>query len=135
MVSVLPASSQRLRFRSEVEAGVRRVQDSSSLGRRERAPPGGPAPPLHPIACVLQVLRYFDYVFTGVFTFEMVIKVKASRENLGFRVWMGHLSAPLVQCPSSVLSAPGPWQSPSEASAAPSPGLGLRVRAACRGPV
>lgn len=32
--------------------------------------------------CVLQVLRYFDYVFTGVFTFEMVIKVKASREKL-----------------------------------------------------
>lgn len=26
----------------------------------------------------LQVLRYFDYVFTGVFTFEMVIKVSAS---------------------------------------------------------
>lgn len=26
--------------------------------------------------CVaLQVLRYFDYVFTGVFTFEMLIKV------------------------------------------------------------
>lgn len=25
----------------------------------------------------LQVLRYFDYVFTGVFTFEMVIKVSA----------------------------------------------------------
>lgn len=24
----------------------------------------------------LQVLRYFDYVFTGVFTFEMVIKVR-----------------------------------------------------------
>lgn len=23
-----------------------------------------------------QVLRYFDYVFTGVFTFEMLIKVK-----------------------------------------------------------
>lgn len=22
-----------------------------------------------------QVLRYFDYVFTGVFTFEMIIKV------------------------------------------------------------
>lgn len=45
---------------------------------------------------VLQVLRYFDYVFTGVFTFEMVIKVKASREHLGSGVWMGHLSAPLV---------------------------------------
>lgn len=27
----------------------------------------------------LQVLRYFDYVFTGVFTFEMVIKVRTSR--------------------------------------------------------
>lgn len=24
----------------------------------------------------LQVLRYFDYVFTGVFTFEMIIKVR-----------------------------------------------------------
>lgn len=24
----------------------------------------------------VQVLRYFDYVFTGVFTFEMVIKVR-----------------------------------------------------------
>lgn len=24
----------------------------------------------------LQVLRYFDYIFTGVFTFEMLIKVK-----------------------------------------------------------
>jgi len=28
-------------------------------------------------ALSLQVLRYFDYVFTGVFTFEMVIKVRA----------------------------------------------------------
>lgn len=46
--------------------------------------------------CVLQVLRYFDYVFTGVFTFEMVIKVKAFREELGSRVCMGHESAPLV---------------------------------------
>lgn len=46
--------------------------------------------------CVLQVLRYFDYVFTGVFTFEMVIKVKAFREKLGSRVCMGHGSAPLV---------------------------------------
>lgn len=28
------------------------------------------------LCCVaLQVLRYFDYVFTGVFTFEMLIKV------------------------------------------------------------
>lgn len=26
---------------------------------------------------VIQVLRYFDYVFTGVFTFEMIIKVCA----------------------------------------------------------
>lgn len=25
---------------------------------------------------VLQVLKYLDYVFTGVFTFEMVIKVR-----------------------------------------------------------
>lgn len=25
------------------------------------------------------VLRYFDYVFTGVFTFEMVIKVSVGR--------------------------------------------------------
>lgn len=29
-------------------------------------------------ASFLQVLRYFDYVFTGVFTFEMVIKVRNS---------------------------------------------------------
>ncbi len=27
---------------------------------------------------VFQVLRYFDYVFTGVFTFEMLIKVKCA---------------------------------------------------------
>lgn len=27
----------------------------------------------------LQVLRYFDYVFTGVFTFEMIIKVSDCR--------------------------------------------------------
>lgn len=27
---------------------------------------------------VLQVLKYLDYVFTGVFTFEMVIKVRKS---------------------------------------------------------
>ena len=25
---------------------------------------------------LFQVLRYFDYVFTGVFTFEMIIKVR-----------------------------------------------------------
>lgn len=31
-------------------------------------------------ALSLQVLRYFDYVFTGVFTFEMVIKVRAFAE-------------------------------------------------------
>lgn len=41
--------------------------------------------------CVLQVLRYFDYVFTGVFTFEMVIKVNTSGENVGCRVWTGPL--------------------------------------------
>lgn len=34
--------------------------------------------PLLPRFYPLQVLRYFDYVFTGVFTFEMVIKVSAS---------------------------------------------------------
>lgn len=36
-------------------------------------------PVIHCPACFypLQVLRYFDYVFTGVFTFEMVIKVSA----------------------------------------------------------
>lgn len=36
----------------------------------------------------LQVLRYFDYVFTGVFTFEMLIKVKCARDDLcgGFLV-------------------------------------------------
>lgn len=34
----------------------------------------------HPasISRVLQVLRYFDYVFTGVFTFEMIIKVSGN---------------------------------------------------------
>ena len=32
---------------------------------------------LPPCFSPLQVLRYFDYVFTGVFTFEMVIKVRA----------------------------------------------------------
>ena len=32
---------------------------------------------LKPCHChvILQALRYFDYVFTGVFTFEMIIKV------------------------------------------------------------
>lgn len=35
------------------------------------ASPLGSTPALSP-----QVLRYFDYVFTGVFTFEMVIKVR-----------------------------------------------------------
>lgn len=34
---------------------------------------------LPPCFYPLQVLRYFDYVFTGVFTFEMVIKVSAER--------------------------------------------------------
>lgn len=34
-------------------------------------PRDGSTPALSP-----QVLRYFDYVFTGVFTFEMVIKVR-----------------------------------------------------------
>lgn len=29
----------------------------------------------HAVVLLLQVLRYFDYVFTGVFTFEMLIKV------------------------------------------------------------
>lgn len=55
-------------------------------------------PNLFPFMCVssFQVLRYFDYVFTGVFTFEMVIKVRASRENLGFRLWTSHLSASLA---------------------------------------
>lgn len=33
--------------------------------------------PRAPCFYPLQVLRYFDYVFTGVFTFEMVIKVSA----------------------------------------------------------
>ncbi len=31
---------------------------------------------------VFQVLRYFDYVFTGVFTFEMLIKVKCAGNYL-----------------------------------------------------
>ncbi|KAK7825259.1 hypothetical protein U0070_009748, partial [Myodes glareolus] len=30
-----------------------------------------------------KVLRYFDYVFTGVFTFEMVIKVKIFQRKPG----------------------------------------------------
>lgn len=29
----------------------------------------------------LQILRYFDYVFTGVFTFEMIIKVRRPFHN------------------------------------------------------
>lgn len=37
-----------------------------------------------PLPCVFQVLRYFDYVFTGVFTFEMVIKVKPLEKT-----WVG----------------------------------------------
>lgn len=41
--------------------------------------------------CVFQVLRYFDYVFTGVFTFEMVIKVRASRGNLVGLGWVTSL--------------------------------------------
>lgn len=45
---------------------------------------------------ILQVLRYFDYVFTGVFTFEMVIKVKISRENMGSGFQLYHWTAPLV---------------------------------------
>lgn len=73
--------------------------------------------------CVLQVLRYFDYVFTGVFTFEMVIKVRASRANLGSGAWMGHLSASLVWCPSPGLSPPDQCQSLSGASADPSSSL------------
>lgn len=36
---------------------------------------GTPGISPHPTSSPLQVLRYFDYVFTGVFTFEMVIKV------------------------------------------------------------
>ena len=48
--------------------------------------------------CVLQVLRYFDYVFTGVFTFEMVIKVRATRVHLDSGAGGGHPSAPLGQC-------------------------------------
>lgn len=104
MASDLPASPSAYTLvpRSKrAGVGVGRAQDGKSLGGRERVLPGGPtprrpAPPPHPAACVFQVLRYFDYVFTGVFTFEMVIKVNASRENLGFRVWMGHLSAPLA---------------------------------------
>lgn len=46
--------------------------------------------------CVFQVLRYFDYVFTGVFTFEMVIKVKVSRENMDSEFQLYQWSAPLV---------------------------------------
>lgn len=37
---------------------------------------------------VLQVLRYFDYVFTGVFTFEMIIKVvTATRPFFHFKYY------------------------------------------------
>lgn len=46
-----------------------------------------------------QVLRYFDYVFTGVFTFEMLIKVRQyhrARKELLFQVycekWRSRLS-------------------------------------------
>lgn len=35
--------------------------------------------PRPPCFYPLQVLRYFDYVFTGVFTFEMVIKVSVKK--------------------------------------------------------
>lgn len=56
--------------------------------------------------CVLQVLRYFDYVFTGVFTFEMVIKVRAARENRASGPWKGHLAASLVLFPGGVTSQP-----------------------------
>lgn len=31
---------------------------------------------------LLQVLRYFDYVFTGVFTFEMIIKVRDFKTSI-----------------------------------------------------
>lgn len=126
MVSVLPTSNQRLHFCSEVEVRWGREGAGRHVsGQTGARAAGGPAPPLHPVACVFQVLRYFDYVFTGVFTFEMVIKVKASREHPGFRVWMGLLSAPLAQCPSQC-SPPLGRDSPGEASAAPSSGLGLR---------
>lgn len=51
--------------------------------------------------CVLQVLRYFDYVFTGVFTFEMVIKVRATRVHLT----LGLEGSPV--CASRTVPSPG----------------------------
>lgn len=35
-----------------------------------------PALPLKKASFWFQVLKYMDYIFTGVFTFEMVIKVR-----------------------------------------------------------
>lgn len=59
-----------------------------SVGRRECGWPVATRNLLPCPVCVLQVLRYFDYVFTGVFTFEMVIKVRASRANLVGLGWV-----------------------------------------------
>lgn len=36
----------------------------------------------------LQVLRYFDYVFTGVFTFEMIIKVSDCQLACYMKIWL-----------------------------------------------
>lgn len=83
------------------------LQDGAGLG----GPCGGACPRrvgslVGSTLCVLQVLRYFDYVFTGVFTFEMVIKVRAARENRASGPWKGHLSASLVLFPGGVTSQP-----------------------------
>lgn len=37
---------------------------------------------------LLQVLRYFDYVFTGVFTFEMIIKVSDCQLACYMKTWL-----------------------------------------------
>ena len=38
------------------------------------------------IVCVLQVLRYFDYFFTSVFTVEIIIKVRTCDYCNGLRI-------------------------------------------------
>lgn len=51
---------------------------------------GTPGISPHPTSSPLQVLRYFDYVFTGVFTFEMVIKVRifpSGKVHLPFQIY------------------------------------------------
>lgn len=68
--------------------------------------------------CVLQVLRYFDYVFTGVFTFEMVIKVKIFQRKPGLWIPVIPLVCFKALPPSCHLLVHG---SVKRASAEPSP--------------